>query len=479
MIDKNKEKIGPLDQFIKDNNISPTNEPDKQEYKRGGSLDNFCKENKIDVSNSYYDINHNLDRYLAKNGISCSNEPYTPHKKFSLDSDLAKNGDDVSNNVDPPFVSENFDLKKYIENLQKLEEITSDIDDPEAKINYLLKDRKGVGIISTENIGLVVAPPKSGKSTFVAILIASVLGCGKQFGFYAQKKDAKVLHIDTEQGEAHHQRNMKYIYQMCTSYRMPKDDFRKRYKAIRARKFRDGGLREITETAIRYHKPDFVVIDGVAQMTPDINDQGIGAKINDFLQNLSETYKCHIMCVIHTPKQKNNEDDWSEFVPKGALGTMLWQGVSDRFTCIKREADKETSKQHFVVRHDGRDENIEKFVFKRDPEKNGLPIPYFEPNVKDPKENIRNAIKQFFSKNGNKALQKGELIKEITTLNLGYGKTTLENKWDEIIEPIKDELYIIKNGKSILIKLKDPQDPEQTEFNPIAEPDQTPEDPPF
>ncbi len=440
-----------------------------------GSLDEYLEKKGISCSNP-------LDESVEKMGISISNDmPTYKDDMLSLDRNLMECGDNVSNN-DPT-------KRKYITDLNDQdfaryslanEDLVLDIDDPEIKINYLLKNTKGVGILPTENIGLVVSPPKSGKSTFVSILIASILGCGKHFGFYAHKKDAKVLHIDTEQGKAHQQRNMKYIYCMCQKYRMSKDEFRKRFRTIHARAIRSVELRQRTETEIIIYNPDFVVIDGVAQMIDDIMDQEESAKLNDQLQDLSERYKCSIMCVIHTPKQKNNETDWNLFIPKGALGTMLMQGVADRFVCVKKEADKSVNEQTFIVHHESRDETIGQFTFKRDPQNNGMPIPYYEVSTDNSAEKVCMAIKEIYANNGNKAIAICDLRKQIADkLKSGFGKSTLENRWGEFIEPIKDELFIMDNGKRKLIKMKDPNDPEQTEFNPIADPDHPTDEAPY
>jgi hypothetical protein len=467
MNEKRDPTENPLDKFVEDHNISVSNEPDKKEREIGGTLDNFCKENNIDVSNSYYDINHNLDRYLAKNGISCSSEPDTPQKRLSLDEDLANELPKSVTNL-----SEEENAKFLIE----LENLELNIDDEEIPIDCLLKNNNGIGFLPTGAISMTVAPPKYGKSTFLSILAAAILGCGKQWGFYAQKTNAIVLNIDTEQDKAHQQRNYHYVFNMCKKERMSKEEFKKRYHTIHALGKSGVELKKFTEFLVRHHKPDFVIIDGVAQMEYEIMDHAKCAQVCETLLLIGEKYKCNVMCVIHTPKQKNNETDYSLLVPKGSLGTMLMQAMTDRFTCIKKDAGKPT--QYFIVKHESRDEEIKDIYFSRDSQNKGMPKPYYETKENTKEEKVCNAIRQIFADNGNIALQKGDLIKMLIS-KTGYGKTTLESKWDEYIKPMEDELFINKDGRSTLIKLKDPRDPEQTEFNPIAEPDQTPEDPPF
>ena len=234
------------------------------------------------------------------------------------------------------------------------------------------------------------------------------------------------------------------------------------------------------EAEIITYKPDLVVIDGVAQMATNLMDQEESARLNDQLQFLAETYKCVIMCVIHTSKKNRNDSDYNTFLSKGALGTMLEQGMSDGFVCVKTGWGKPIDQQYFTVYHESRHEEIPKFYFMRDPKEKGIPKPYFNITVIKDEDRVSNAIKQIFTDNGNIGIPKTDLIIQLTKkLGKGFSKATLESKWKDYIAPIKDELSIKRIGTSKIIKLKDPNDPEQTEFNVIAETDQQTEEAPF
>ena len=367
-------------------------------------------------------------------------------------------------------------FKEYSEQNEKLVTTLT----PPKENDYLLQTKDGIGLLPTKNISLVVAPPKCGKSTFVSIMIASVLGCGWKFGRYApkKKKGCKVLHIDTEQGEPDQQKNMRYIYNMCEEKRMTEKDFSQIYRCLGARKIRGKKLRESVEVEIINYKPDLVVIDGVAQMAEDIMNQPEAAKINDELQLMAERYECNIMCVIHTPKMKRNETDTDLFLPKGALGTMLYQGAYDIFTCAKKGEGKPD--QYFIVTHIGRGKETPQLLFDRDPEKNGMPKPHYEIKIDSKLTNIINAGKQIFSDNGNKPIVKGDWIKQMSDkLGKGYSEKSIRDLLDANETEIKKEFHIEDKGNKILVKMKSPNDPEQQVFNPIADPDQPTEEAPF
>ena len=351
---------------------------------------------------------------------------------------------------------------------------------PRKEYDYLLETYDKIGLLPTQNISLVVAPPKSGKTTFISILIASVLGCGRKYGRHALNKKSKVLHIDTEQGEPDQQKNMQYIFDMCKEEKMSEEVFSKRYRSLHARQIRGKELMERIEVEIIKYAPDLVVIDGIAQMADNIMEQPEAARINDQLQSLAEGYKCNIMCVIHTPKIKRNEDDMDLYLPKGALGSMLFQGAYDIFTCMKKNEGQATSEQYFVVKHIGRGEETPKMLFARDPANNGRPKPYYEIKTGDKTQSIINAIKQIFSDNRNETLTKTNLIKQLSQkLGKGFSEKQIQNIWKENETTIEKDLYINDLGNKILIKLKTPDDPEEQVFEPIAEPDQQTEEAPF
>lgn len=416
-----------------------------------------------------------LDQHLEEIGNKVTND-YT---KGTLDEFIKKYNIDLSNKDFQTVtgISQNKVLEYAIQN----EKLILDIDDKEDTENdCLLQTRKEISFMPRENICVVVAPKKSGKSSFIAIIVASVLGCGKHFDFYALKDDFKVLVVDTEQSKKDQRKCMKYIWGMCQNCRMSKDDFRKRFYTMHARSIRGATLMQRVEAEIITYKPDLVVIDGVAQMATNLMDQEESARLNDQLQFLAETYKCVIMCVIHTSKKNRNDSDYNTFLSKGALGTMLEQGMSDGFVCVKTGWGKPIDQQYFTVYHESRHEEIPKFYFMRDPKEKGIPKPYFNITVIKDEDRVSNAIKQIFTDNGNIGIPKTDLVIQLTKkLGKGFSKATLESKWKDYIAPIKDELSIKHIGTSKIIKLKDPNDPEQTEFNVIAETDQQTEEAPF
>lgn len=366
-------------------------------------------------------------------------------------------------------------FSKFLEQSKKL---IKKIGDPKIKTDYLLKNDENIEFLPTRNTSVVVAPKKNGKSSFVAILSASVLGCGKHWGFCETKRKRSVLLFDTEQDESDQQIFQDFVYRMCQENKMSKEEFDERFCTVHARDTRRGDLKELLESLIIYRKPDLVVLDGVAQMVVDPINQIEAAEINDQLQLLAAKYNCAILCVIHTTKKDRGNNDPSTFLSKGAIGTMLEQGASDIFVCVKQNWNKPKEEQYFEVFHESRHREMQSFKFKRDPQNDGMPCIYIPITDVKPLK-IKNTIKQILLDNGNKPQTKGDLIKQVSDkLGKGFSEKMIQNFW-KVDPTIIEDLYIDDKGNKTLVKLKSPNDPEQQVFNPIADPDQPTEEAPF
>ena len=433
---------------------------------KGGSLDRFIEENNIDLRNNdnvTNDYKNSLDRFIDENNIDLTNsdQKHTLPKLYK-DSAIEITKDD------------------FIRLSKQNDGLAIDIDEPLEEIEYLLKDQCGVGTLPLGNLSMIVAPPKNAKSTTVGIFVAAILGYAKNYYLYAQKESATVLHIDTEQAREDQKRGFRYIIGTCEMNGMSKKDFSKSYRPLHLRTITGAELQKSVIVDIIRFRPTFVILDGVVQMQKDILDQADSAKLVATLLSVCETYNCNIMCVIHTPKLKYNEKDMSVFLPKGATGTWLNQAVADCFVCVCANPDFPEEDRYFLCRHVmSRHRHITDLKFYRDI-KTGMPHPYFETSMPKDEERVSNAILKILSERGNKGIPKGELIKLLEKeLRKGFKRATLENKWDTLTAPISDRLLTIPQGASKLIKLKDPNDPEQMEFNVMAEPDQPTEEAPF
>ena len=450
-----KKKRLPLDQYLEEIDDKVTNG-------LTNPLDEFIEENNIDLSNNdnvTNDYKNSLDRFIEENNIDLSNtDPNILYKDCAIQ-----------------ITKEDFiRLSKLVDSL------TIDIDEPLKDIDYLLKDQCGVGTLPLNNLSMIVAPPKNAKSTTVGILVAAVLGYGKNYYLYAQKKDGFVLHFDTEQDREDQKIGLHYILKTCENNGMSHEVFRNSYKPIHIRTVSGEELHKSVVSAIMKYKPTFVILDGIVQMQKDILNQADSAQLVTSLLTVCETFKCNIMCVIHTPKLKYNEKDLSVFLHKGATGTWLNQAVADCFVCVCANPEFPEKDRYFLCRHVmSRHRHITDLKFYRDQE-TGMPHPYFETHVPKDEERVSNAILKILSERGNKGIPKGELTNLLEKeLGKGFKRATLENKWKALTAPISDRLLEFPQGASKIIKLKDPNDPEQMEFNLMAAPDQPTEEAPF
>ncbi|MDO5128387.1 MAG: AAA family ATPase [Prevotellaceae bacterium] len=167
----------------------------------------------------------------------------------------------------------------------------------------------GISFISIGDIHLIQAQAKQGKSTLVTILVATCL-CGKLGALeYILKRKITIVVFDTEQFESDTHKQLTMMHELgednngseVLMYNLRKRGFGERYKFVK-------------ETIIR-KKPTFVVIDGIRDLIPDINDSvGCPMLVQELMQLASEV-GCAIICVLH-----NNPSDGKA---RGWIGTEL------------------------------------------------------------------------------------------------------------------------------------------------------------
>ena len=168
---------------------------------------------------------------------------------------------------------------------------------------------KEIPTISKGDIHLIQAQAKQGKSTLVTILVA-VCRCG-QLGpvEYALDHPSKVIVFDTEQfeGDSHSQ--------LMMMHELGEDDNGTEIMMFNLRKLGFDERKEFIKQAIMRERPTFVIIDGIRDLIPDINDQvGCPMLVQELMQFASEV-DCAILGVLH-----NNPSDGKA---RGWIGTEL------------------------------------------------------------------------------------------------------------------------------------------------------------
>lgn len=184
----------------------------------------------------------------------------------------------------------------------------------------ILIQRSDAPVVARGELAVIAGSRKSYKSHLVAHLIGAALGGdpNRCLGFHSPKGSLRVLSVDTEQGESLH-KSMLRLSRRCAGLG--------EYQADESLVGYDGKkddpqvLRGVIDELVRTHRPDIVVIDGVADLVPEINSYEESAKVVGWLLALAEEYKCAIIAVIHyNPSPSTNKDYNKE---RGHLGTIL------------------------------------------------------------------------------------------------------------------------------------------------------------
>ena len=212
-------------------------------------------------------------------------------------------------------------------------------------------------LITYGNIAIVQAQPKQGKSFFMSLISSVFLsknGTNKYGGkLKGHSRGGCVIHIDTEQGKFHAQRmfrrainmNDDSIIECYHTYALRQENFEMK------RKFISWKLKQLSEDG---NKIDLILIDGIADLCVDVNDNVDTRLLTEELMRWSAVYNCAVVGVIHT--------NFGSKKATGHLGSHLQKKVE---TLIDVERIPE-EKQVKVSCQMSRNKSFEEFVFEID-----------------------------------------------------------------------------------------------------------------
>lgn len=160
------------------------------------------------------------------------------------------------------------------------------------------------------NFSFIQAPPKSRKTFLVSLLTSAYLADETEYtkGLKGHSDGRKVIHYDTEQGEFHAQRVFKRIHTMSegkgsySPYSLREYSFQDRLEFI------DWHLYNVNNLGL-------VVIDGIADLIPDVNDINMSNELVQYLMRWTKELQIHIITVIHS--------NYNSTKPTGHLGSFL------------------------------------------------------------------------------------------------------------------------------------------------------------
>ena len=167
-------------------------------------------------------------------------------------------------------------------------------------------------LCSEGNISAVVGEAKSKKTFLCTALAGGMRSVDEVQPFGLQRNRCRLLWIDTEQSIEHIQKVMFRINALC-SIPLRFDDPKIYTLSVRS----ESPMRrlELVETAIRTHKPNLIIIDGISDLMSNSNNLEASEALVSLLLTWSTNYKCHIMNVLHT----NPNSDKA----RGHLGSTL------------------------------------------------------------------------------------------------------------------------------------------------------------
>ena len=216
-------------------------------------------------------------------------------------------------------------------------------------------------LASRGNVSTVVGLAKSRKS-FLTAAIASGFLAEDEFMGFDTPATGKIVYIDTEQARAHVHRLARRILR---SVGLPTDRNNDKLIVAALRELTPDERRSATLEILRRYKPDLLIVDGIADLCNDPNDQRESEQLTCELMRWSSEYDNHILCVLHT----NPGGDKA----RGHLGSALLR-KSESVLLVKADGTVSVVSPQYC-----RNEPFTEFAFQIGangiPEQCGLPTP--------------------------------------------------------------------------------------------------------
>ncbi|MFA9370982.1 MAG: AAA family ATPase [Labilibaculum antarcticum] len=313
---------------------------------------------------------------------------------------LLKNGHNSLEQISPSS-GENMNLENCIVH------INEEISEPDPIICI-----EGTPVFSRGNISITGGKQKCKKTFFVCMPIVSAL-IGN-YGIFSSNPshNMKVLLFDCEQARGDSLKVLKRIYKMAGFPEAIDNEniilYSLRENSVKERQY-------IIMQAMREQRPDFVIIDGLVDITEDFNSVEKSSETIQLIMTLSSKYNCHICSVLHENKGNGNL--------RGHLGSIASQ---------KAETVIQLTKQGEITKVEGtytRSKNFDPFYFKINSQ--SIPIITGERTSNEIKlEEMKEYLEKILA---DKPLKYGKLIKEYTSIS-GKAESTSKKHIKKAIE---------------------------------------------
>lgn len=240
-----------------------------------------------------------------------------------------------------------------------------------------------------KDLTTITGPAKSGKTFFTTMLMAAgakAAGSDRKELELERigEKPLKVMWYDTEQSR----QTTKGILAGRVFKMAEGEDLDQQFFVFNVRALTCEERREKLPLAIKTYRPDIVIIDGIADLLPDINDGPKATELMEQLLHLADEFDCNIVIIIHLNRtgEKSNLRGW--------LGSVMLQKSYDVFVCGKVFGTSVLSVELSTSRRVHLDKTL---YYQVDAE--GIPYTTDKPDIQPREENGRFAPKNRDNRN--------------------------------------------------------------------------------
>ena len=169
---------------------------------------------------------------------------------------------------------------------------------------------------------------KSGKTFVCSILMAL---CFKNEVLSVERIEPRKLHVlwyDTEQSDE----STKDILcqRVCQMTGIQQNQFpSEQFDVFNVRQDPVTERLPMLEAAVRYRRPDLVILDGIRDLVNDINDGVVAQNVVERLMHLAAECHCAMVCVLHQNKSVEDRN------LRGWIGTELKNKAFEVYECVK------------------------------------------------------------------------------------------------------------------------------------------------
>ncbi|MDB4474756.1 hypothetical protein N9023_07090 [Opitutaceae bacterium] len=199
----------------------------------------------------------------------------------------------------------------------------------------------GIKICTSGNLTAILAQAKTGKSAFMAAMIAAAITKEEDrdaidtFGIIGERLDGRhLLHFDTEQSPADHHKLIKRTLKRAHLDQPPPN-----LQSFCLTGLTIGDRRQAATKLIKHYAEiggiHSVFIDGIGDLCGNVNDAEVSDSLLTEMTNLAINHDCPIICVLHqNPNSANSAGKM-----RGHLGSSLERKAETNLILEKNAAE--------------------------------------------------------------------------------------------------------------------------------------------